>query len=58
MRDWSSVIDAGLVVMGAITMLAIGLSTVSASSDPVSVSDSSAQIQSHHQDINSLLKAA
>ncbi|MCP9464299.1 MAG: hypothetical protein NNA25_05820 [Nitrospira sp.] len=58
MMDWSSVIDAGLVVTGAIVVLAMGLSTLSVGTDTVSVSESSARIQSHHQDFNSLIKAA
>jgi hypothetical protein len=58
MMDWSSVIDAGLVVTGAIVVLVMGLSTLSVGTDPVSVSESSARIQSHHQDINSLPNAA
>ncbi|MCP9454698.1 MAG: hypothetical protein NNA18_01140 [Nitrospira sp.] len=53
--DWSSVIDAGLVVTGVIAVLAMGLSTLS-------VSESPAQIQSpqqvHQMDIESLPNAA
>ncbi|MCP9472250.1 MAG: hypothetical protein NNA30_05910 [Nitrospira sp.] len=60
--DWSSVIDAGLVVTGAIAVLAMGLSTLSVEPDALSVSEPAARIQSHQQvyqtDLESLPKAA
>ncbi|MCP9438502.1 MAG: hypothetical protein NNA20_01835 [Nitrospira sp.] len=58
MMDWSSVIDAGLAVAGAIVVLAMGFSILSVESDAVSVSESPARIQSHQKDLDSLLKAA
>ncbi|CUQ65285.1 hypothetical protein [Candidatus Nitrospira inopinata] len=56
--DWSSVIDAGLVVTGAIAVLAMGLSTLSVEPDALSVSEPPARIQSHQMDPESLPKAA
>ncbi|MCP9468590.1 MAG: hypothetical protein NNA31_01180 [Nitrospira sp.] len=60
--DWSSVIDAGLVVTGAIAVLAMGLSTLSVEPDALSVSEPTARIQSHQQvhqtDLESFPKAA
>ncbi|MCA1958629.1 MAG: hypothetical protein LDL14_08900 [Nitrospira sp.] len=60
--DWSSVIDAGLVVTGAIAVLAMGISTLSVEPDAMSVSESPARIHSHQQvhqrDPESLPKAA
>jgi hypothetical protein len=56
--DWSSVIDAGLVVTAAIAVLAMGLSTLSVEADALSVSEPPARIQSHQMDLESLPKAA
>ncbi|MCS6897812.1 MAG: hypothetical protein NZM29_07535 [Nitrospira sp.] len=56
MMDWSSVIDAGLVVAGAMMVLAMGFSTLSGGPD--TVSESPARTQSHQRDLNSLPKAA
>jgi hypothetical protein len=56
--DWSSVIDAGLVVTGAIAVLAMGLSTLSVEPGALSVSEPPARIQSHQMDPESLPEAA
>ncbi|MCP9446066.1 MAG: hypothetical protein NNA22_00655 [Nitrospira sp.] len=60
--DWSSVIDAGLVVTGAIAALAMGLSTLSVDPGAPSLSESPARVQSHQQvhqmDLESLPNAA
>lgn len=56
--DWSSVIDAGLVVTGAIAVLAMGLSTLSVEPGARSVSEPLARIQSHQMDPESLPEAA
>ena len=58
MMDWSSVIDAGLVVIGAIAVLLMGLWTLSAESSTVSTSESSVRRKTHEVDLTSLPKAA
>lgn len=58
MMDWSSVIYAGLVVGGAITVLMMVLWTLSAESSTVSISGSPARSTSHQIDLTSLPEAA
>ncbi len=58
MMDWSSVIDAGLVAIGAIMVLLMGLWTLSAESSTVSTSDSSVRPKSHEIALTLLPKAA
>lgn len=58
MMDWSSVIDAGLVAIGAIAVLLMGLWTLSAGSSTVSASESPVRTQSDEVDLTSLPKAA
>lgn len=58
MMDWSSVIDAGLVVIGAIAVLLMGLWTLSAESSTVSTSESPVRAKSDEVDLTSLPKAA
>ncbi len=59
MMDLSSVIDAGLVVIGAIAVLLMGLWTLSAESSTVSISEPPVSQEVRHQvDCTSLPKAA
>jgi|GEM_PF-2104346 len=58
MMDWSSVIYAGLVVGGAITVLMMVLWTLSAESSTVSISGSPTRATSHQIDLTSLPEAA
>ena len=58
MMDWSSVIYAGLVVGGAMTVLMMVLWTLSAESSTVSISGSPAHTLSHQMDFTSLPEAA
>ena len=58
MMDWSSVIDAGLVVMGAIAVLLMGLWTLAAESSTVSISETPADTKRPLVDLTLLPKAA
>ncbi len=58
MMDWSSVIDAGLVAIGAIAVLLMGLWTFCDKSSTVSASESSVPPKSLEVDLTSLPKAA
>jgi len=58
MMDLSSVIDAGLVVMGAIAVLLMGLWTLSAESSTVSISIPPVETVRQQVDVASLPKAA
>jgi len=58
MMDWSSVIDAGLVAIGAIAVLLMGLWTLSTESSTVSTSESPVPTKSLQGDLTSLPKAA
>ena len=58
MMDWSSVVDAGLVAIGAIAVLLMGLWTLSVESSTVSTSESSVRPKPHGVDLTSLPKAA
>ncbi|HSA60904.1 MAG TPA: hypothetical protein VLE03_01580 [Nitrospiraceae bacterium] len=57
MMDLSSVIDAGLVVAGAVAVLLMGLWTLSAESSTVSTSERPSVTRHRQQDL-SLPKAA
>ncbi|MCS6293511.1 MAG: hypothetical protein H8J66_10605 [Nitrospira sp.] len=58
MMDLSSVIDAGLVVMGAMAVLLMGLWTLSAESSTVSISSPPVERVRQQVDVASLPKAA
>ena len=58
MMDLSSVIDAGLVVIGAIAVLLMGLWTLSAESSTVSISEPPVSAKRAQVDLSSLAKAA
>ncbi len=58
MMDLSSVIDAGLVAMGAATVLLMGLWTLSSESSTVSISKSQARAAQDHYEDRVLPKAA
>lgn len=58
MMDWSSVIDAGLVTIGAIAVLFMGLWTLSVESSTVSISEPPVHTRAHQADLTSLPKAA
>ncbi|MDO9116987.1 MAG: hypothetical protein Q7U39_03455 [Nitrospira sp.] len=58
MMDLSSVIDAGLVVIGAIAVLLMGLWTLSAESSTVSISTPPVETVRQSVDLASLPKAA
>lgn len=58
MMDLSSVVDAGLVLMGCIAVLAMGLWTLSAESSTVSTTDQPRSVGSMERDLTSLPKAA
>lgn len=58
MMDLSSVIDAGLVVIGAIAVLLMGLWTLSAGSSTVSISNPPVETVRQQVDVASLPKAA
>lgn len=58
MMDLSSVIDAGLVAIGALAVLLMGLWTLSVESNTVSISEQSAGTKPYHGDPSSLPKAA
>jgi|LNFM01.1.fsa_nt_gb hypothetical protein len=58
MMDLSSVIDAGLVVIGAIAVLLMGLWTLSAESSTVSISAPPVSAKPVQVDLTSLPKAA
>ncbi len=57
MMDLSSVIDAGLAVMGVIAVLSMGLWTLSSESSTVSTSQQPSRSTRQHQEV-SLPKAA
>lgn len=58
MMDLSSVIDAGLVVIGSIAVLLMGLWTLSAESSTVSISEPPVSAKRDQVDLSSLPKAA
>ena len=58
MMDLSSVIDAGLVVIGSIAVLLMGLWTLSAESSTVSISEPPVIAKLDQVDLSSLPKAA
>lgn len=59
MMDLSSVIDAGLVLIGAMTVLLMGLWTLSlVESSTVSISDPPVRMKSAQVDLTALPKAA
>jgi hypothetical protein len=58
MMDLSSVIDAGLVVIGSIAVLLMGLWTLSAESSTVSISEPPVGAKQVQVDLTSLPKAA
>ena len=58
MMDWASIIYAGLVVGGAMTVLMMVLWALSAESSTVSISKSAVRSQSHEIDLTSLPEAA
>lgn len=58
MMDLSSVIDAGLVVIGSIAVLLMGLWTLSAESSTVSISEPPVRAKRAQVDLTSLPKAA
>lgn len=58
MMDLSSVIDAGLVAIGAIAVLLMGLWTLSAESSTVSISEPPVSAKRAQVDLSSLAKAA
>lgn len=58
MMDLSSVVDAGLVVMGAMAVLLMGLWTLSAESSTVSISAPPVETVRQQVDMASLPKAA
>jgi len=58
MMDLSSVIDAGLVVIGSIAVLLMGLWTLSAESSTVSISEPPVSAEQVQVDLTSLPKAA
>jgi len=58
MMDLSSVIDAGLVVLGSIAVLLMGLWTLSAESSTVSISEPPVSAKPIQVDLTSLPKAA
>ncbi len=58
MMDLSSVVDAGLVLLGCIAVLAMGLWTLSSESSTVSASEQPRSVRRTDHDLSSLPKAA
>ena len=58
MVDISSVVDAGLVLLGSIAVLAMGLWTLSSESSTVSISEQPHKTGNQNHDLPSLPKAA
>ncbi len=58
MMDWSSVVEAGLVVIGALTVLGVGLGRLSSESNTVSISEPTLPATRPQVDLSTLPKAA